>query len=486
MAFPILKRQNLDALVAFAGAALLILAFPNGALSQEDEEEFSQVPAIEMQDDVQKAVDAFNKGQEAHAAGDLEKAEEFYQEALRLVPEFAEAEFQLGSIYESRGDDERAEGAYRRAISYKQDWTLPMSALGDLLVAGGKPGEARSVLEKALEIDGLCIPCYPALTEAYLATGATEDVLRTHLQKLTILTSKVKIPASVWASKSAVERNTGDISAAKESIRRALEINPTDASALSELVQLRLIEGDFEGAVATARQLLERSPTSKQSKIRLARAELAAGRPKEALKILDTLPGDDPVVADLSTAAKSVGTNDPEALEKLLAADPEDVGILGRLCVAVRLTDPGKALEYCFKASQKEPSNIAHAIGYGAALLQLKRYPQAATILQRLKAEVPDNYTVRANLATALFQMGRFEDAREEYEWIVRREPALPAGHYLLAICYDRLERYPDALAAYQTFLRLADKNEFEDEIGRVGLRLPVLQRQIKEGKGRN
>jgi len=42
-----------------------------------------------------------------------------------------------------------------------------------------------------------------------------------------------------------------------------------------------------------------------------------------------------------------------------------------------------------------------------------------------------------------------------------------------------------DAMANYQQFLKIADSNEFKLEIEKVNLRLPVLQKQIKEKKGR-
>lgn len=476
----------------FTGCGLMItlalgfVAFAaNVSRAQEDdEEEFSQVETL-AQDDVQKAIDAFNAGQEAHSAGDLDKAASLYEEALRLVPEFAEAEYQLATIQSSRGEIERAEAGFRRAISYKPEWTLPMSALGDLLVSSGKYAEGRELLEKTLQIDGLCIPCYPALTEAYLRTGVSDDVLKTHLQKLTILTSKTKIPASVWAAKAAVERTRKDIGAANESVKRGLAVDPKSVAVLLELAELQLQERDFDGASATARRILILKPDSAAASVTLARSEFAAGRTDAAIKALEGSEKD-PEAAELLALIKSDAAETPAELITALERSPDDAAILGRLCSLTRLTDPEQSLQYCFKASQAEPANIAHAIGYGAALIQLKRYEQAAEILERLKENSPDNYTVRANLATAFFQLGRFEDARKEYEWIIAKEPGVAAAHYFLAISFDRLEKYTDALAAYQKFLSIADKEQFEDEIGRVELRLPVLQRQIKEGKGRN
>ena len=61
----------------------------------------------------------------AHARGELEKALAFYEQALKVRPEFPEAEFQRGNALASLGRLAEADGAFRRAISYKKNWSLP-------------------------------------------------------------------------------------------------------------------------------------------------------------------------------------------------------------------------------------------------------------------------------------------------------------------------------------------------------------------------
>ena len=143
------------------------------------------------------------------------------------------------------------------------------------------------------------------------------------------------------------------------------------------------------------------------------------------------------------------------------------------------------ALDYCRRAYRLEQGNIGHAVGFGAALVQLRKFDEAVTLLEGIKNRRPDNYTVRANLASSYFQMKNFEKAKQEYRWITTNSPEVSVAFFLLAICHDRLEEYPDALANYQQFLRVAGKERFKDEIDRVTLRLPILQRQIKKGKGK-
>src|SRR5689334_14307525 len=85
-------------------------------------------------DDAADPVRLFERGQSAHAHGELEKAIGFYEQAIIVRPEFPEAEFQLGNALASLGRLPEAEAAFRHAISYKKNWSLPYSALAVVLM----------------------------------------------------------------------------------------------------------------------------------------------------------------------------------------------------------------------------------------------------------------------------------------------------------------------------------------------------------------
>jgi tetratricopeptide (TPR) repeat protein len=158
--------------------------------------------------------------------------------------------------------------------------------------------------------------------------------------------------------------------------------------------------------------------------------------------------------------------------------------LFGRLGAWYRTEDPAKSLQYYRRASELQPEAAEYAIGYAAALVQARRFADAAQILRQVVRQGPDNYAARANLATALYEAKRYSEAIPEYQWIVTAKPEIAVAHYFIATSHDYLGEYPEALASYEKFLAAADAKTNQLEIDKVKLRLPSLRRQIQLGEG--
>ncbi len=435
--------------------------------------------------DQDEAIKIFNQAQDEHEKGDLSAALKLYEAALKIAPEFPEAEYQRGNALLSLDKTAEAERAFRRAVELRDDWTLPMASLGSILVNTNRYAEAEKILTKAVELDDNNFPAYAALTDLRLKTKAAPAVLKELLAKLQILTSKVNPTVSVWVSRAALERFLGDKAAAKTSLNRALAIEPKNKSALTERAEIAVSESDFAGATEIVKMLIQLSPNSADVKFLQARIFAAEGKIAQAVKVLDSIPNPSAEVAALKNSISANGAVNVSELEKQIEGEPKNAAILGRLCVLLRTENPPKALDYCRRAAEAEPDNINHAVGFGAALVQAKQYENALTIFRKILQVAPDNYTAHANLATALFQLKRYDEAKTEYQWLTEKQPNLAVAYYFLAIAHDNLSEYLDAMANYQQFLKLADATSDKLEIEKVNLRLPGLQKQIKQKKGR-
>lgn len=464
--------RNLSRFKALAVCVLLAFAFAGLAAGQET-------------DDAVKAIALFNQGQDAHEKGDLEKAITLYASALEIFPEFAEAELQYGSALVSLNRIDDAEKHFRRAVELRDDWTLATANLGSILVTKRKFAEAEALLVKAIEADDANTVALPALVELRLETNADEKILRELLAKVKPLTEKVRPTASIWSARSALEFKLGDKAQARSSAMRAIEIDSKNKPALAIAAGLALDENDTARAAELIRKLEMLSPKAESTLALRARMLVLQGKTKEAVAVLESIEKPSSNVASMLEQVRTNDIVDTNVLEERLARNPADAFLLGRLCSGFRVKDPAKALDYCRRASEADPANISPAVGYGAALVQAKQYDAAVNLFRKLLTIAPENTTVRANLATALFQLKRLPEAKTEYQWLTAKQPTLAGAYYFLAVTHDQLGEYMDAMANYQQFVKLADPETSKLEIEKVNLRLPTLERQIKDGKGK-
>ena len=438
----------------------------------------------------------FERGQSAHARGDLEKAIDFYEQALKVKPDFPEAEFQRGNALASLGRLKEAEAALRLAISQKKNWSLPHSALGALLMRTQRDSEAEQSFRAALKIDANDSVALRMLSEIRLRASDKKEAL--DLAKRA--TAIPDAPASVFVVLAVAERANGDTVAAKATLDRVIADEPANIAALLERADLLTDEKNFEPAIADLRAAAKLKPGDKTIASRLAYALQQAGRNDEAAEVAKSAGLEvQPASGAGSNDAKGgvVGTpeeieaansDDPavarKALEKLLEKNPRNAMLLGRLGASYRTDDPSRSLEYYRRASELQPEEAEYAIGYASALVQARRFPDAARILQQVVRLNPQNYAARANLATALYESKRYSEAIPEYQWILEAKPEIVVAHYFIATSHDYLGEYPEALAAYEKFLAAADAKTNQLEIDKVKLRLPSLRRQIQLGEG--
>lgn len=430
-------------LLALLSALLLILSCAAAAVAQDEDAGSSEDP-----------VRIFDRGQDAHAKGDLRRALELYDAALKLRPEFAEAEFQKGVALASLKRLPEAEAALRRAAELKKDWPLPQSALGLLLLRAGREREAETYLRRAAELDPKDTQALAALASLRQRAGATTEALRLIKQA----TAHEDADASHWVWRARIERAAGD-KAATTSVARAFQLDSHSFEAFVERAEQRAASGDLKGAGEDFQAALAVAPEHERAQISRRREEIeAAGK-----------------VNDCNEAAVP-------ALEELLRRDPGNASAHACLGAAARKLDPAKSLEHYRAAAELDSKSVKYATGYAAALVQLRRFAEAAIVLRRVLAVAPDDYAAHANLAAALDELKQYNEAIGEFKWLQQARPDLAVVYFFIARDYDLLGQYQLALESYEAFLARADPQQNQLEIEKVNLRLPLVRDLVKRG----
>ena len=463
--------------LAFALAFLVAVVCAQRAAAQDDFEDESADP-----------VKLFNKGQDAHARKNYEQAVELYDEALKLRPDFPEVEFQKAGALVALGRAAEAEKSYRRAMELRPVWPLPPAALGLMLVrTAGREKEAEPLLRRALELDPKNLTATVALAELRTRSGDAAESLALWRRAAELKPDD----ATLWVERGRAERAAKDAPAALQSFARALELDASNADARLARADIYLESGDKERALADVRALEARAKSDWKLAVAVANRYGLAGMRDEAKRIYDSLPEE----AKNSDEGKRLGAalsdarceDTPESrasLERLIASDAKNAPALACLGSLLRTSDPQRSLELFQRANEVDPRNADYAVGYGAALVQLRQFERAASVLQRVVELAPDHYEAHANLAAALYELKLYKQAVVEYKWISQARPGLAVVQFFIGAAHDRLGEYEEALAAYESFLAAADPSVNRLEIEKVNLRLPSLRNQIKRGEG--
>jgi superkiller protein 3 len=465
--------------LAFALAFVAALVCAQRVAAQDD-----------FDDDAADPVKLFNKGQDAHAKKNYEQAVELYDEALKLRPDFPEVEFQKAGALIALGRAAEAEKSYRRAMELRPTWALPPAALGLMLArTQGREREAETPLRRALELDAKNLTAAVALAELRTRSGDAAESLALWRRATELKADD----ASLWVERGRAERAAKDAPAALKSFARALELDASNVEARLSRADLYLESNDKERALEDVRPLEAQAKSASDWKLAVAVANRygLAGMREDAKRVYESLPEGAKTSEEgkrLSAAVNDVRCEDtPEsraALEKLTASDAKNAAALACLGTLLRTSDPERSLELFQRANQIDPRNADYAVGYGAALVQLRRFEQAASILQRVVELAPDNYEAHANLAAALYELKLYKQAVVEYKWIGRARPGLAIVQFFIGTAHDRLGEYDEALASYEAFLAAADPTVNRLEMEKVNLRLPSLRNQIKRGEG--
>lgn len=470
--------------VLFISAACLSLLLVVGGQAQTDE----------LGDGAADPIKLFDQGQNAHAHNEFAKALEFYEQALKLRPEFPEAELQRGNALVSLNRLAEAEGAFRRAIELRKEWYLPHSSLGILLARSNRAPEAESALREAIKLAPKDSVSLRALADLRLRAGDAKEAA--DLARRATLDPEA--PPSTWVLLAMAQRSLGDKVAARTSLDHALADDPENVAGLIERADIRSSEADYEHAIQDLKVAERVKPGDRAILSRLLDLYQRAGKTEEVARLAQTLgivsenakPSPTGEIQVIGTPAEIEAANDPDpaksraALEVLLKKNARSAMLLAKLGASYRTDDPAKSLEFYRRANELDSKNADYATGYGAALVQSRRFEDAVNILRQVTASAPENYVAHANLATSLYELKRFNEAITEYQWLLAAKPDLIVTYYFIATARDKMGEFQSALEAYEQFLSHADSKANELEIEKVKLRLPLLKRQIKLGQG--
>ena len=364
----------------------------------------------------------------------------------------------------------RAEAELAAVLRRRPDDANALNFLGVIRASQKRPAEAEQLFLRALKRS-------PTLVGAYLNLGRLYLEGRNQERALWAFTEADKLAPG----REEILFNVAAIHVGRREFERALaalEKIPRDALGVEDL---RLILASYLGlrrneqAVAVAAALKRPGALPPEDAAAFAALFAEHGLLDQAVGILEAARQSSPNSYLLlyglgaSYAQLRDWARAEEFLSAALAARPDDVAALGALARVARARgEMEKALSYLIRARKLAPASQEVLYDFGVTALHLKLILDALPAFEELQRRRPDHPPYIYMLAAARLHKGEKGMAETLLRRYVGLRPADAAGHYLLGVALNSLNRFAEARAAFERSLALGPNAEAEYMLGLI------------------
>ncbi len=387
-------------------------------------------------------------------------AKQDYTTALKLLTTLAEKNpnnapilYNLAFTQDALDQTTTAEATYRRAITADPNFLDSHVALGLLLARNDRRTEAHAELLKAT----------------------------------TLATDNTALKARAYRALARLDQ-TANPATASDELLQAIKLSPETPDDILLSGELAEASGDNASAEAAYRRLLAADPQNHDATAALTHLLLHQQKPDQAEVLLLASLTKDPDDPTLNAQLASLydRENKPEQAlpiaEKLHAAHPEDIPVTRLLArLYSRNEQYDKALPLYAALASANPHDPTLLDDNADALIHLKRFAEAETLLQRAVAN-PDAFPTKNDLGTAAshlaFAASSNDDPKVTLQALSLRATVLPnspSSLFLEATAHDKLHHTKQATDLYKQFLSVAN-GQFPNEEWEARHRLIALE----------
>ncbi len=373
---------------------------------------------------------AFQRGEKALEAGQLDEAAAAYQEALSSSPQYAEALNGLGSVLFRQGKRAEAMTKFQAAIAADRGLKLAYFNLGYAARKNGDFAVAAQAYETYVKLDPTDADGYYGLGESYRNQGRAEPAVRAFERYLSLESRPSEQrwvdKAKEYVAQLKAQLAAAAVPAATSTVAAAPAVSSTVPSGLTAAAFISegdkaLRAGNAAASVQSYQSALQLDPTSVEALFKQGNALAKLGDYRSAMEKWER-------VVQLSTdpaVRKSAQENVDKARARLAraAAAPADGSPQTRAREAyergVRLVltrDYPAALQALTEALAADPTLAVAYTARGSANVGLRRFYEAAADYQDALRLDPTRASPLFGLAEAYRALGRAADARIYYD----------------------------------------------------------------------
>lgn len=344
-----------------------------------------------------------------------DEARAAYEQALELDPQLFEARLNLGILLLDMKDATAALSHLQKAAALKPADPRAHLYFGRALVANGQTAKAQSEFRETLQLDPKLAPAASDLGQVLLGQKEYAEAAAVFQRALALDPGRAEAElGEAYASEGLGQRPD-----AETHFAHYLSLQPDDAQARFHLAGLYLQEKRADQALAELQRLEQQRAT---------------------------VPGLDAAMGDAYALRGDLAESE-QHYRQAVAAAPGQADLHRALAETLLKEDKPAGAETEFRQSlQIDPRNVYALKGLASSLYLLKRYSEAAPLVERL----------------------------------IQSPAAAPGLFFILATCYDHLQDRERALDAYQRFLDLSHGSS-PDQEWQARQRVKLLLREVKK-----
>ena len=386
--------------------------------------------------------------------GKRTEAAELNSQILKDDPNDNDARGLAATFMLDKGDISKALSELQAVVTHSPDNPVAQYNLGRAHAAGGEWEQARQRFQKAIDLRPDYVLARLALAQLEVTRGDFDAALKSAQEVFKY--DRNNNSARLIASAALMgQKKFGD---SRQLLDSMLKVNPSSPDVLFQLGVVNLAENKYKEAEDVFRRSYELNPANSRGLMGMVETEMAQHHPDEAMKLLKT------------EAAKA-----PNRMDFLLA--------LGN--TAVRAGQYDEAVSYFEKvvASLQKGSKAQGDLflRIGETYRRKGDLSNSVVALQKAREILPENGMVLSTLGLVLDTAGRWSEAKQVYEVVIKLNPN--DGVVLNNLAFLLTEHggdLDDALTKAQRAKQLLpDLSEVSDTLGWIYLKKNLTDNAI-------
>jgi tetratricopeptide (TPR) repeat protein len=256
-----------------------------------------------------------------------------------------------------------------------------------------------------------------------------------------------------------------DLSNQEVGLREAIRRSPNDAALLARLGTVLVAESRLEEAAATFQRALQLKPGDREARRSMATIYWQLGQLETARRnleiVLKAKPDDTLAMLLLGMVSEDLGDHARAAkllgdVLPLVRQRPETIASLARADYHLSQTDKARNALQMLVGHPAGPEAVFQG---GRLAAEFKDYETAEGMFLSIQTTYPDAAVANYNLALAQFSGKRYPECEKTLLGSIEYGHGTPESYALLGWTYEKLDRLPDMLKAFEKAINLEPSN---------------------------